>query len=386
MAYLFRNNIKFHIFSGDKKIKISTKKETIGNNEYSIIYIDGERTSITTNMGLDWEPWMIIREIWSNALDEGEAINTTTTEVIGVKGYTSIYIEFTPAILEVYNSWNNYFITNAEPLYDSSSVSIYPAKGKLRLYKQGILIHTEPTDSLFNYDIKNARLNELREYKGMVESDLMGVITSITDPKTIEYFLEHLTEDHYEGKNIDYSWWSREFNSVWKETLKGAKIIHTKAIQKLQARGIKVDGAVYITVPEALYKGLSKHFEGIGALRVSKAVNDFFEIYNEKLHDKIAKAKGILEKVNYFIEPELTFVYGVFGDKRIMAKIDLDQKKIYISEKHIDTDMFTICTMLIEENEHYKTGLRDETRGFQQHFINLYTNSIIEKSQVDVLN
>jgi len=390
-AYLLRNNIEFNLFIEDKEIKIHTKYERISDMDFNIIYINNEKTSITTNMGLDWEAWMIIRELWSNALDEGTASYSLVDQkdTIGKSGFTSFYIGLTPEILEVYNNWNKYFISKSvEPIYESDVVRIFPAKGPLQLYKQGILIHELKQESLFNYDIKHTPINELREFKGSVEYELIKVLMNITDTDTIRYFLENVTENHYEGKDIDfdYGWYSQKFNSAWEETLKGVKVIHKKAAEKLKNRGIKIDEAANIIVPEKLYKGLTKSFDGIGALRVSKAVNDFFEIYNEKLHDKVMKAKGILEKTGYYIEPELTFTYGIFGDKKVLAKVDLDTKKVYISEKHIDTDIFSICTMLIEENEHFKTGFTDESRAFQQHFINLYANSILEKASVDLLN
>src|SRR5688572_27627437 len=73
LAYLFRNNIDFKIFTGEKEIQITIERELISGETFEIICIDGNRTSITTKMGLDWKPWMIIRELYSNALDEGGA-------------------------------------------------------------------------------------------------------------------------------------------------------------------------------------------------------------------------------------------------------------------------------------------------------------------------
>jgi len=385
LAYLFRNNIGFKIFTGNKEVKISTEHETIGEQVFTIICINGHRTSITTQMGNDWQAWMIIRELYSNALDEGDAVYEITEHCEGSDDSTSFYLELTPEILEVYNSWDKYFMVGKEPFYDNGKFKLFPQTGKLKIYKQGIMIYESKSDSLFSYDILDANINELREYKGYVESDIAKVIFSIEDKNVIQYFIEHLKDEHYEA-TIDYDYdWSRSFNNAWKETLDGVKIIHTKAKENLEARGIKVDTAANIVVPEKLYKGLAKKFEGVGALRVSKAVNDFYEIYNERLHDKVKKAQSLLEETGYYIEPELTYVYGVFGDKTVLARIDKDAKKIYISEKHLDQDLFSICTMLVEENEHYKTGLTDETRAFQQHFINLYVNTLIEKEKVELM-
>jgi hypothetical protein len=40
--------------------------------------------------------------------------------------------------------------------------------------------------------------------------------------------------------------------------------------------------------------------------------------------------------------------------------------------------------MLIEENEHFNTGLTDESRAFQQHWINLYTKELLTRHEVEV--
>lgn len=387
LAYLFRNKIDFKILINGELVNIELQHEVIGDETFEIICINGHRTSITTKMGREWKAWMIIREIYSNALDEAGCTYGITEEVTSEPNTTQFYIESTPEILEVFNSWNDYFIVDKIPFYEDNKVKIFPQTGCLKIYKQGILIKKlDRTKSLFAYDIKDAQINELREYGGFVEGDIARVIFDIKDAKVIQYFIENLKSDHYEA-GIDYDYgWGATFNSAWKEALNGAQVIHEDAKKAIEARGIRVDGSANITVPEKLYKGLTREFEGVGALRVSKAVNDFYEIYNERLHDKVKKAQAFLEDAGYFIEPELSFIYGCFGDKNIMAKVDLDTKKIYVSEKHLDTDLFSVCTMLVEENEHFKTGLSDETRAFQQHFINLYTNQIIEKSKCDLIN
>jgi len=386
LAWLFRNDVKFKIFVGKKEVDIHLESEKIGEEVFEIICINGHRTSITTKMGNDWDPWMIIRELYSNALDEGGAKYETSEKTIGKNNKTTFYIEFVPDIMAVYNNWDSYFIVGKEAFYESEKVRIYPQSGNLRIYKQGILIHEKKqSNSLFNYDILDAEINELREYKGYLDYDLIHVIYGITDKKVIQYFLEHTKDEHFESK-LDYNYWGNSFGSAWEEALKGVKIIHQKAKENLEARGIEVDTASNVVVPKELYKGLTKKFEGVGALRVSKAVNDFYEIYNQRLDDRVNKAKGLLEDANYFIEPELTFIYGIFGNKTILAKVDVDEKKIYMSEKHLDRDLFSICATLVEENEHYKTEFEDHTRAFQQHFIDLYVNQLVEKSSVELID
>jgi len=68
LAFLYRNNLDFKIFVGEQEVKLHTEKEEIRGETFEIICINGQRTSITTKMGEDWEAWMIVRELWCNAL------------------------------------------------------------------------------------------------------------------------------------------------------------------------------------------------------------------------------------------------------------------------------------------------------------------------------
>ncbi len=381
LAYLFRNKIDFKIYIGEKLVNIKTTTETIASEEFNIITINDKQTSITTKMGLDWKAWMIVRELYSNALDEGNALYEITDIINGEEDKTTFYIELTPEFLEVYNNWNKYFIVGNLPMYENDYVAIHPQKGPLKIYKQGILIKEYTTDSLFNYDIKDACINELREYTGVLEANLTQAILSISDTKTIEYFIENVTEDLQEGK-IDYNFWGYySINNQWKEVIGNAKIIHKEAMDKLKGAGNN-DFSHCILIPKKLYEILVKKFDGIGALRSINKVNEFYEIFDQELELKVKQALTILEECSYFIHPELKFVFGEFGDKNILAKVSLDDKEILISQKMKDKSLFAFVAMLIEENEHFQTGYDDESRQFQQHFIDLYTKSILDKAEI----
>ncbi len=102
LAYLFRNNVEFKIFTGTKEVKLHLETETIKGEDFKIICIEGNRTSITTKMGNELQPWMIVRELYSNALDEGGAEYCLTDNSESEENTTCFYIELTPAFLQVY--------------------------------------------------------------------------------------------------------------------------------------------------------------------------------------------------------------------------------------------------------------------------------------------
>lgn len=384
LAFLFRNNIDFKIFAGTQEVKIHLEKEIIRDEAFEIICINGQRTSITTRMGEDWEAWMIIRELWCNALDEGGEVKNETDVTISEEGKTIFYIQINRQIQYVLNNWNKYFIHSSEALYKSNDYAFYPAGDHLCLYKRGCLIYENPNaKSVFSYDCTLAEINELREFKGSVSREIACALSN-ADNKVATYFLENVKAEHYEAaKTMDYDWFQSWSNS-WAEVIGLGKLITSEVLGKIEAMGNSVDRDDLIIVPDVIYKALTKQFQGIGALRVAATVGEFYESFNEKTESKIKQGLVILESCQYIIHPELKFVYGFFEDKRVQARIDMDAKIIYISNALLAQPLFTIVAMLVEENEHFNTGHSDETRAFQQHFINLYTRQLLAGQQIEI--
>lgn len=384
LAFLFRNNLSFKIYCGEKEVDVSTEVENIRDQNFEIICINGQRTSITTQMGEDWEPWMIIRELWCNALDEGNAIRDITTDVAGRPNTTTFYIQIDKQIQAVIDNWAKYFIHEQEAIFFDASHAIYPAGDKMCIYKQGVLIYEHPElKSVFSYDMKCASINELREFRGSPGHAVVNCLCDANEA-TARYFLENVTEKHYEGQDtMDYNWFV-SFGSAWRNVIGTAKLIYQKALDEIKARGNAPDEAALIVVPEIVYKALTKQFEGIGALHVAESIGEFYEDYNDKIENKVKQALVILESCEYAIHPELEFVYGWFGDKTVMARVSLNEKKVFISQALLQKPLFYVISTLVEENEHFNTGMQDKTREFQQHFIDLYTRQLLATNQVEI--
>lgn len=384
LAFLFRNNLSYKIYCGEKEVDVSTEVENIRDQNFEIICINGQRTSITTQMGEDWQPWMIIRELWCNALDEGNAIREITTEVCGRPNTTTFFIQIDKQIQAVIDNWAKYFIHEQEAIFSDTSCAIYPAGDKMCIYKQGVLIYEHhDTKSVFSYDMKCADINELREFRGSPSHAVVNCLSGANE-KTARYFLENITEQHFEGQStMDYNWFV-SFGQAWRNVIGSAKLIYQKALDNIKARGNAPDEAGLIVVPEIVYKALTKQFDGIGALHVAEKIGEFYEDYNEKIESKVKQAITILEACEYMIHPELEFVYGWFEDKTVMARVSLRDKKVFICQALLQKPLFYIVSTLIEENEHFNTGMQDKTREFQQHFIDLYTRQLLATNQVEI--
>ena len=381
LSYLLRNNILFKIFIGEKEIKITSKKKIIRDTEFDIIYINNQKSGITTNMGMDWEAWMIIRELWCNALDEDNGLFEVVEKFKPIKDKTQYYIQLTGDILKVYDNWNKYFIHDKTPIMNCKKYAIYEGGESLRCYKNGVLVHEiEERKSVFSYDIKDADLDELRRLKYSAGHEIAECFPTF-NKKTIEILLNNI-KDTYE-ETMDFSgWWNTEYKGEWKEALGNAKFVDYETYDRIIGKYPDLENQAIVKVPKGLFKKLLKSFPSISLLQASDKLNEFFETYSDKLNDKTKKCIQILESVGYFIDPNLKIITGVFGNKSIIAQVNFDDKEIRLNqdlENMSDSDLI-VC--LIEENEHYKTGYEDFTREFQNHFIKLYSNLLLKDVKV----
>lgn len=381
LAYMLRNNIDFKIFIGGKEVVLSTINEVIRDTNFEIICIDDQKTSITTNMGLDWKAWMIIRELWCNALDEINPVYEVVTEITPEVETTEYYIQLVPDIMDIYNNWDKYFIHGKQPIMETEKFAIYDGGETLRCYKQGVLIkEVEGKKAIFSYDIKDASLNELREMSYSVQHEIAELFPAL-DCKTVEIFLNNLRDTYEEG--MDFSgYWGTRYGNGWKEAIGNAKFVDYKTYDRIIGKYPDLEKQPLIQVPEGLFKKLIKAFPSISLLRASDKLNEFFETYSDGLNDKVKKCINLLETVGYYLDPNLKIIFGIFGNKEIIAQVSFDDKEIRLNQDLENMSDSDLIVALIEENEHYKTGFEDMTREFQTHFIKLYSNLLLKSVNV----
>lgn len=383
LAFLFRNNLAFRIFVGEQEVKVHSEIEHIAGVDFEIICINNQRTSITTQMGKEWEAWMIIRELYCNALDEGGLVKEISTNPEGVDGKTTFYVQIDSQIQEVLDNWQMYFIHEIKPIFENSNVAIYPPGEHLAIYKQGVLIHKTKQKAVFRYDLKTASINELREFKGSVSHAIYTCLNQ-APKEVLDSFLNTLDDYHYEGDDMDWSWFDK-MQQNWSEVLGDAKICTQKHVDQLKGRGIDIlkQGGV-IKVPRNLYRALASQFKHVSAVTIASEEGEFFDEYNEETDKIVKKALAILESANYYIHKDLMFRYGIFTDKKIQAMVLIPEKQILVSNVMFQKPLSTVVAMLIEENEHFMTGFNDCSRSFQQHFIDLYTRQLLKAAEIEI--
>jgi hypothetical protein len=386
LAYLFRSNISFKIFTGESPVDLKTETERIKDTDFEIICIDGHRTSITTQMGSQWTAWMIIRELWCNALDEGgysKDVVHDESSLVGSPGKSTFYIQLTPDIQQVLDDWKSYFIHHDYPLWETEDYAIYANsnKGKLKLYKHGVLIYQHANlESLFYYDIKGAEINELREFKGSISYEIFNALASPNEA-VISHFLTNITEDHYEGSELDYGWFT-SFANVWKETIGNRRISHGSHSYYDGEGGLDLSNI--IKLPKRVYTALTKDFEGIGVYTMADDETEFYEVPNAQIKSRVDEQIKILAESGYSIDPEVKIRFGLFSDTNKKSSATRKKKQILISEVCLKVKDDVLISILIENYEYMKLSCDKKSGDFYRHFINLYTRQLLAGREIEI--
>jgi hypothetical protein len=388
LAYLFRTNTDFKIFLGIDQPQVNTEVEIINENSFEILCINGHRTSVTTQMGRQWNAWMILRELWTNALDEGGEVREIVNReeaIVGEAGKTTFFIQLTHELQQVLDDWDSYFIHNRQPMWENDRYAIYPNRegGKLKLYKHGVLIYQHPnTESLFYYDIKRANINELREFIGVTSYEMFQALENPSQ-EVINYFLQNIKEKHYEGSEMEYNWFS-SFAAIWRDTVGNSKIARTGDAEYYTERGLHVNFSNVIELPKKVYKALVKDFEGIGALVQTDDKSEFFEIPNQPLADRVKACVIELAEHGYISHEGVTIRYGAFREINQSFSVNVRKKTIMLSEICMKKSDREIINILVENNEAIVTGIEKTQAKFYKHFVNLFTNSLLGSADANL--
>lgn len=297
IAYFIRHNIDFKLFVGEEEIEFSITDENISGKEFKEIYCDGKSMNITTQYGYQWIAWEAIREVYCNATDEGgdnKSVVNGRSAIKGVSGKTTFYIGVTDAIKEVLDKWDDYFF-KSESLFENDKVAIYKNTGTdLKLYKNGILIQSNGYyKSLFVYDLKQADLNELRQYQGYLSSDIATALLS-SSKEVISILLGAISDksktDFYEIK-LDWSY--KSYNSTLvKSIFSGWLFLHPSSNVKTKGKTLIVNDSLFTLLKEAgvpterLTKSSGGYYGGSGGYTENGEIT-YKEVLNPELQQRI---------------------------------------------------------------------------------------------------
>lgn len=386
IAYLLRNKIPFRAFAEYKEIKFTTVPTPFRDKSFDVICINGAQTSMTTEMGLDWEPWFVIREIYCNALDEGESSITVVdeSECLPIEDKTVFYFEVTDSFKKIIAEWDYYFSENRGDLVfqDDKDNRIYSGGKGLIVYRKGIRCWFEPEEkSVFHYDMPWILINESRSIKSLWEFkwNLTDYLQKTTNEKIILQLLQMIC-DSYEA-TLDWKSLVPSYSETWLDCIgKRTLVPHENA--GFWEEEVKASPRDYIILPNNLIEGLKSKFTDkvriIGSFDGSDTINEFKVLTNlSKRQEFLMKeAEDFLKSAEYEIKYPMKVVRFIKANRLGQAK----DGTILLSEKIFERGRKDLVATIVEEQEHLVTGYADETRAFQNHFINKFVSELENKT------
>lgn len=367
LAYLMRNNYDIQIFSGLNQISIDTKPETFRENIFNVIHINGEKTSITTEMGKDWQLWQAIRELYCNAIDEGGYRIDFVQTIEPSEGVTQFYIENKGEVMEFMIRFDDYFAVNKKVLFESPAGRILQKTGSsANIYRKGIrCFHTTKTSS-FDYDLTNVDINEDRiaKYFWEVERSVWELIFQCTNKEVIRQILIDCGGDNtLEGNLSDYTTIStiepsKEFNEV----VSSLKIAPKGLSGLLETEELGNTVVIPTKIFQSVRGGLSDdNVASKFKLTSNSHLYVVIENHTPLQKETLRKAMDFLKEVDFDIPYAIEIAR--FDNKEVLGAAH--EKRILVSDICMEKGVTEVVNTIIEEFIHLKYGVKDETRAFQ---------------------
>lgn len=390
LAYLLRNEVPFKIFIGDREVVISTTDEKIGENEFKTICINGKQSDITTDFGPKWKAWMIVREFYSNAIDEGDERFEVVDEIVSDPERTCIYLDMFH-FQNVFDKYNEYFAFKRKVVdtFNYEARSNYGREGSkiinvkilykqektpMIIYRRGFRIYESGTNSVFDYDVQFAEINEERlaseEY--ILKCDIMTALLNSQRLYDIDF---SSNEKCYETILISNGY----FEDAYIDLEHYKNHIGDKVLIPLEAKEFYYDTPGFVVPVKLLYILREKYGMRtvLGADRdtmykePTKAEMDEFP--TDKFLDSVRICKKYLKDTfEEFRFPEIKIV--VFKDDGTMGAVIGDNKIAISVTLRTVTNMVDV---ILEECFHKQSGFGDKTREFQNFLMKNLTQLVI---------
>lgn len=161
IATILRLGGTITIFTGGEKHTIDTLDIELRGKSFKQITLDGQPLGITTELGKQWKPWMAVRELYSNALDEGGSVSLRS----GVKDVAPYIGSSLPigtaivvtgeAFVDVWKNRSEYFIDPQEvPVEANEFVHSYEGPSKSIFYR-GIKVGEGLCQTAYKHNIQS---------------------------------------------------------------------------------------------------------------------------------------------------------------------------------------------------------------------------------------
>lgn len=374
MAYFLRNGINPIVYSGKTKVDIGTVGVEMRGNIFDVITINGEKTSITTQMGHHWKLWMAIREVYANAIDEGLVEFDTVEDIKPIDGQTQYYIPINDEVSDFIFNIDDYFSKNKKVLFESENGKILKKHSdKARIYRRGILVYESNETSSFDYDLYNVPINEDRQinYSWYIWEEMYKILHACDNESIIRSVLQNQSHT-LEGSISSVSTISFDYlNDAWDNVMKDkyACPIDMGGYVKDDDRGKTyfLNGKLYNAIVGCMKKNINPN-------SMCRSDNGTFyqDADSDMLFEKLIPVMDFFSDCKLHIKHEIHF--AKFNDPDTFGLAS--DNKIFLSSNIFDRGNHFVVNVIIEEEIHLNSGAGDNTRAFQNAAINMFIDYI----------
>jgi hypothetical protein len=289
LACTLRLGGEITIFSDGQRFDVGGEKLVLRDKEFTRVTINDEPLGFTTELGKQWDAWMVVRELYSNALDEQGSTSVQVRDVGEMEseslGQTIIALCGKP-FLDVWDNRADYFISADEtPVHRSRYADGYAHRcGGRSIFYRGIRVYDCQRPTLFRYNIREKiDLTEDRTSRYLFQIT-EAIERSIITSDDAAFITRALTggEECVEG-NLDFTDGSLKslpmsdtFQTVCSELAarKPAKL-NGKAIRYYQDRTQRLAPAEPVALSPVQQKQLAKATVFLKSLGFADALDDY---------------------------------------------------------------------------------------------------------------
>lgn len=379
LAYFLRNNIEVRIFIGMKEVKIETRSEMFRGHSFDVIWIDGEKTSITTEMGQEWTMWQAIRELYSNAVDEGLRIfeimdhdDLPDRKVYEEYDITTILVEATAEVENFMFNINDYLSIGKETLFENEHGKIYRKHGaKACIYRKGIKCYETGKDSIYDYDFNSISINENRmvNYSWDIPQSIYKLLYSCEDVNIVRNILYNLSNGkNYLEHQIDDSLVTihDRISGAWVNAIEDKNICP----KSLGGYVMDEERPKTLFLPDTIYNAIAaetgtkhqpKNFKVTArgqAFQIVEVLSSLNEYMLKEVIDFLTECKFDIPYIITVVDFKDRNIHGGVGEDEILLGLNA-----------FDKGKDWILNVILEEYIHLKYSAPDESRKFQDSAI-----------------
>lgn len=341
IATALRLDCKIVISSGLRQFHFARQPQTIRGKEFSLVAMveagGGSRTlDWTTELGKNWEPWMVARELWSNMRDEGGEVSISAALPPPQADQTIVAVSG-KALAQAWAERESWLIeASAKPRWENDSLQAFIAREpQTGFFYQGIKVNKNVSGLRYRWNIKKwIPLSEDRQADSYVISQIMA--KELAQRCEDEALLREIIlagGECAEGK-LDWSW-AYDPSEAFVKTVEGL-----------------IDGHL-----GKIPVGVIELCRGKIARRKPKAVP--MTAVEAKM---MQRALGFLAKLGHEVDQEIVVVDSL--GSQWLAGLAADGV-IFLPKAAFGKGTKFIASTLLEEHLHITKHLRDESRELQ---------------------